>query len=484
MELPMKTREAKADSALHHQQPAKQKSSGTNSSLAKCDSLVLWNPSFPDVLPTPLAIASSSVALVPTNVWGLDFFDAQDSKIPGSNKHRSTADTIVTYQSDQSVSSHFKPWTQAMILSSRLPLHPQPPTDCDDSIGCTRRKALLYREEDADEDDCTNSRAIVASTSYATDVSQSHVRTPIVILLMDPAQKSYELMQLWIDPQVDSVGDVMQAMQKQLHDKDDWKTDYEGLFHIRNSQCTQLTHNVRMDQYNAQPYQVYIAKPWSMNVKLAQQHASELVHFLQELQVLEAGPTEPPLWLSQQPHTPNAMTVRQDSVLLLSRQARARIFVSDGILTHYHACQFLSFCPPFELPVQSLLCLDVLGNTLAIGNDDSESVFSDDAEQQRKPKVASKVCHKAHQDEQASLAVCHMKGQAKPSPQDNDDGYLKIGHVAGRAVNLISSLTAEACQPTARPRLWKIQCGTAIATVTTTMMCPQRTFRMLPRPCR
>lgn len=41
-----------------------------------------------------------------------------------------------------------------------------------------------------------------------------------------------------------------------------------------------------------------------------------------------------------------------DGVLTLSEEAKRRVYAPDGILTHHHAIQFLSFGPPFEKPFE------------------------------------------------------------------------------------------------------------------------------------
>lgn len=43
----------------------------------------------------------------------------------------------------------------------------------------------------------------------------------------------------------------------------------------------------------------------------------------------------------------------EDSPLLLSREAQKRIYSPDGILTHHHATQFLTFSPPFDSKFQT-----------------------------------------------------------------------------------------------------------------------------------
>ena len=95
---------------------------------------------------------------------------------------------------------------------------------------------------------------------------KDHVREPIVILLMDPGKKIYELMQLWIDPSMDNVRSVLQSVQQKLADKR-WRQDYDGLFQVRGENFTQLIHILNVSKYDVQPYELWIGKPWSMSAK-------------------------------------------------------------------------------------------------------------------------------------------------------------------------------------------------------------------------
>ena len=306
-----------------------------------------------------------------------DISDLSGSYLNGTmlTVSRHTAETAATthYVSDpsMSVSSYQKPWAQATILSSRQPLHPQPPADCHDSVVLVRKmQTQVYQEEDAVIETVLSSSSREEVATIDT-LSLVHQRTPIIILLMDPTRRVYELMQLWIDMQVDSVRDVVQAIRQHLADKADWKTDYDGLFQIRNNALTELDYAVGMGKLDPQPYEVFVAKPWNLSTTASQLHAEELLQFLQAIEVLTPSSSEASTSSLPSP----TGSPDDDSVMVrLSKEARARVYVPSGILSHYHACQFLSFSPPFELPLLSFFCLDVLGSKLMNsrpGDDDS-----------------------------------------------------------------------------------------------------------------
>ena len=96
-------------------------------------------------------------------------------------------------------------------------------------------------------------------------MGRKHNRVPLMILLMDPPKQSYELMQIWVDYEMDSVRDLAQILQHKLPFK--WKQAYDGLFQVRGNRFTQLIHIIRLARYDMQPYEILIAKPWSMAAK-------------------------------------------------------------------------------------------------------------------------------------------------------------------------------------------------------------------------
>lgn len=138
---------------------------------------------------------------------------------------------------DQSLTSHQRPWTHAKILSAREPTHPQPPTDCDDSVGVPRKPILMMENGDVE---------VVEETEQ--------LYSPLIVLLMDPGKKLYELMQLWVDPQNDSVRDALHAIQHSLIDKKRWKQDYDGLFQVRNNHFSQVCYGLCLDPGGLHPH--------------------------------------------------------------------------------------------------------------------------------------------------------------------------------------------------------------------------------------
>jgi hypothetical protein len=105
------------------------------------------------------------------------------------------------------------------------------------------------------------------STELTTVPSGSeHHRIPVVLLLMDTNRKVYELMQISVDKSIDFVRDIVHTMQRSIPDK--WKHAYDGVFQMRGNKFTQLINILSLEKYDAQPHEVWIAKPWSMTAKL------------------------------------------------------------------------------------------------------------------------------------------------------------------------------------------------------------------------
>ncbi len=95
---------------------------------------------------------------------------------------------------------------------------------------------------------------------------QGHNRIPVLILLMDPSRQTYELMQIWVDRTIDSIRDLVHALQHKLPDK--WKQAYDGIFQARGHRFTQLINIIRLVKYDIQPHEILVAKPWSMPAKM------------------------------------------------------------------------------------------------------------------------------------------------------------------------------------------------------------------------
>jgi len=267
---------------------------------------------------------------------------ANPSQVPGS-----------VYHSDQSATSYERPWRHAKILSSREPNHPQPHNDAD-SAGFIR-KAMIVADQHGDIE------IVRESDDMTINTMDEHHRFPMLILLMDPGRKIYELMQLWIDPSIDTVRDVLYAVQQNLSEK--WRQDYDGLFSVRGKNFNQLIHILNLSKYELQPHEIWVAKPWSMSAQGTAGYASELLDHLKDFGIL--APVLNPRWNFVRPRT-------EDVILALSKAAQARVYVPGGILKHHHASQFLTFVPPFEANVR----VDVLGSDPADEGSASASTLS------------------------------------------------------------------------------------------------------------
>ena len=94
-----------------------------------------------------------------------------------------------------------------------------------------------------------------------------HNRIPVMILLMDPTKHTYEIMQIWVDRSIDSIRDLVHALQHTIP-VDKWRQAYDGIFQVRGQRFTQLINIIRLVKYDIQPFEVLIAKPWSMTAKV------------------------------------------------------------------------------------------------------------------------------------------------------------------------------------------------------------------------
>lgn len=144
------------------------------------------------------------------------------------------------------------PWRQAYVASKLPPPSTKRPPSLCNAAG---------RIESVDVID-----DIFEDASLDLSRSKGHNRIPVTVLLMDGSKHTYELLQIWIDRSVDSVRDVVLAMQRGLPNK--WKLGYDGIFQVRGNRFTQLIHILRMAKYDIQPNEILIAKPWAMTAKL------------------------------------------------------------------------------------------------------------------------------------------------------------------------------------------------------------------------
>lgn len=114
-----------------------------------------------------------------------------------------------------------------------------------------------------------------------------------------------------------------------------------------------------------QPYELWVAKPWAWSAKATVGYASELLNCLKGVEVLRyASVRENPRWKF-------ANSKLEDSILVLTQDAKQRIYVPGGISKTHHAHQFLSFSPPFDT---SSTRIDV--SILAVNSDNADEVCS------------------------------------------------------------------------------------------------------------
>lgn len=258
------------------------------------------------------------------------------------------------------------PWTHAKILS-KPPKHPQPHRDdCSVSIATPRKQHKAQVDPEAGVE-----LYMPGSPPRRSSEEAAAVLVPIVILIMDPQQKTYELSQQWIDPVHDTVRDCLHSLQKGLHG---WPQDYDGLFSVRNNHFNQLIHILNVSRYDVEPYEVWIAKPWAMAAQATVEHAGVLLNHLKTLGILSYTSS---FYLSA--HRKRfARPKTDDAVLTLSREAQERTYVTGGIVKERHACQCLAFSPPFEMTthmsVPEATCVPI--NIQANDHDDASQLSS------------------------------------------------------------------------------------------------------------
>ena len=404
----------------------------------------LQNSSSNDSVATPSSVhvmlkqsAGEVVSAIPLT---RDLSDLSGSYMNGNTAVRSSNATAthqpLVYSSDASGNSYHRPWRHAQILSPRLPLHPQPHADDESSVGngFQRRARHLQEQTSFDKKSQQQSQKLDdisviekvgegfevgmfmtngSSTSTAPllrkhqhqllssldGTSKNHSpsklaaqqlvnkRNPIVLILMDPQRKKYELMQLWIDAASDTVRDVLQAVTRNLTDSgSSWRQDYDGLFQVRNNHFSQLIHVLPAGKYDVVPAEVWVAKPWAMSAKATVGYASTLLNHLKQIGVLQyarASDFDSSKW-KQLLLGRGARQNAEDTVLVLSKMAQKRVYVPEGIiLKHHHACQFLCFTPSFEVGDGELVRVDVLSGAAAAAvtsgaeSSDAASALSD-----------------------------------------------------------------------------------------------------------
>lgn len=331
------------------------------------------------------------------------------------------------------------PWRHAP--RTRLPAHPQPHGDHDESSFHNRRGHHHHHQQHQHQhqqqhqqhvslcrvlpllgdDHASGSIEVEALQSQQEDVA---ARIPAIMLLMDPSRKKYEVMQLWMDPHLDTIREIIQAISRNLGD---WKQDYDGLFQVRNNHFSQLIHVLSAGRYDILPQEVWVAKPWSMSAKVTVGYASTLLNHLKRIGVLEYKRASDfktlRNGLRRKPthsHGHGSSAATNDTVLVLSAKAQRRIYVPEGILKHHHAAQFLSFVPTFEQISQ----VDVGDASSSVASALSDSLAEEDPihmaslQQQQRSKLGSS-------DEQSETESTYSTtGTSSPRPKNKLRHYV------------------------------------------------------------
>jgi len=237
-------------------------------------------------------------------------------------------------------------------------------------------------------------------------MGEKHKRIPVMILLMDPSKQSYELMQIWVDRNIDSIRDLVQVLQHKLPVK--WKQAYDGLFQVRGHRFTQLINIIRLVKYDIQPHEILVAKPWSMAAKVTIAIAGSAIRHLTQIGVITTDNDDSSSDKERHRHRRQQLR-NEDAALLLSKRGQDRAYFPEGILDHHHAMQFITFSPPFE----STNSNDIPENTEPIGTATTTNFSSFH-------NSTSKSVSDAHYDGYSSLLCSGSTGKRNP-------GMLTLG---------------------------------------------------------
>jgi len=262
-----------------------------------------------------LSVATPSSVLLGSTVSKSELSDLTGSYLNGDRSKYSPIRPGIPshiYPSDSSISSLQRPWHQAYVLSTPTP---------DENVCLLPdhdRKDRIFFER------CGNVE-IVRNEEIQIQVTPCP-RKPLVLLCMDPFRKLYEILQIWIDPEHDSVRDVLGSVKHRISEDNKWRQDYDGIIHLKESKVCQLIHCLGIHNYDVQPFEVWIAKPWSLSVTVTAHYGVSLLEHL-----IDTG-----------------VVTRTGTSYRLSMLAQGRIYAPDGTLNHHHAQQYLTFFPPFE----------------------------------------------------------------------------------------------------------------------------------------
>jgi hypothetical protein len=159
-----------------------------------------------------------------------------------------------------------QPWRQAYMLSSPAPDDDGPampvlnyPSLPEDMIMVERNGGVEVVSPEVVE-----LKARLDVSLPARFIGESN-RFPIVIVLMHPGNKTYELLRVWLDTENDTVRDVLHSVRQNIPNS--WNQDYDGLVQPRGNRLSQLINCMRIKQFAAAPNEVWVAKPWALAVE-------------------------------------------------------------------------------------------------------------------------------------------------------------------------------------------------------------------------
>ena len=221
------------------------------------------------------------------------------------------------YPSDASNTSLQRSWCQAYILSTPIlindPISTYKLSEADNSNG----KNHIYVEGEGN---------VEIVRQEKKDKECAATTMPLILLCMDPFRKRYEILKIRIDSQQDTVRDILGSMKRNISENVNWRQDYDGLIHLKESKVSQLIHCLGVHNYDVQPFEVWIAKPWSLSATVTAHYGVSLLEHLLDIGIV----------------------TRAGTSFRLSTVAQSRIYSPVEIINHHHAQQYLVFSPPFE----------------------------------------------------------------------------------------------------------------------------------------
>jgi len=323
----------------------------------------------------------------------------------GHNKGNHKVPRQITSLDHSHAYSSQQPWRQGYVLSNRVQEEPLPEVSIVIN-DCTGGIEMVNNEQDK-HDDCSADSLLDSDVGGAECSSE---RMPVILCLMHPSHKMYEILQLWINSETDTVRDVLQSIQRYVGDKK-WNQDYDGLVQLRGKKSSQLIHCLGVSKYDVQPNEVWMAKPWSMSVGLMTSYTNSLLEHLSRIGVVYR------------------YGKKKSSVLSLSPKAKSRIYAPDGILKHYHAGEFLSFNPPLEPLYRPRITQSVPKSIPpAVSNDDdchSQVTFGSDAGHSLSPHLSPNQ-DDGKQNFEIVDAITLTKSKSRDSTTDGQQRNVKI----------------------------------------------------------